>query len=315
MAKTNNAIMTKRRICPFGTLIHCYQRTVGGCLAFYSVSDYLVFFTIICIVAARYNVRIVKICIMPDHFHVSVICYSVEDLSAFMRDATSCYAKAFNRRCNRTGPLFCEQFGSAPKKTDKHVRTNMIYVDNNPVERKLCSKAEDYRWNFLAFTNTRWPFSEPGIRRHYSGAMKRAVATVLARHKSGKYITFDMLQNAFAKLSRKECNQLADFIINTYNVIDYEESLNHFGSYESMLLAIHSTTGSEYDLKEHFNGKRDDVYAKLTQILLKQGLVNEIQEVVSLPLERKLYLQRLLTGKTLATANQIACFLHLPAQS
>ena len=82
-----------------------------------------------------------------------------------------------------------------------------------------------------------------------------------------------------------------------------------------MLLAIHSTTGSEYDLKEHFNGKRDDVYAKLTNILLRHGLVNEIHEIVSLPIERKLYLQRYLTGKTLATDNQIACFLHLPAQT
>ena len=145
--------------------------------------------------------------------------------------------------------------------------------------------------------------------------MKRAVAMVVARHNSGKYLTFDMLQNAFAKLSRTECNQLTDFIISTYSVIDYEESLNHFGSYESMLLAIHSTTGSEYDLKEHFNGKRDDVYAKLINILLKQGLVKDIHDVVSLPIERKLYLQRLLAGKTLATANQIACFLHLPAQS
>lgn len=307
--------MTKRRTCPSGTLIHCYQRTIGGFLAFYSVSDFLVFFTILCIAAERYNVKIVKLCIMPDHFHVSVICSSVEVLSAFMRDTTSCYAKAFNRKCNRSGPLFCEQFGSAPKKTDKHVRTNMIYVDNNPVERKLCSRAEDYRWNFLAFGNTQWPFSNPGIRRYYSGAMKRAVAMVVARHNSGKYITFDMLRYAFAKISRAECNQLTDFIINIYSVIDYEESLNHFGSYESMLLAIHSTTGSEYDLKEYFNGKRDDVYAKLIKILLTQGLVSDIHEVVSLPLERKLYLRRILTGKTLATDNQLACFLHLPTQS
>ena len=210
--------------------------------------------------------------------------------------------------------MFCEQFGSAPKKTDKYVRTNLIYVDNNPVERKLCSKAEDYRWNFLAYASDMWPFSEPGIKRHYSGTMKMAVAMVIARHRCGKYMTLDMLQNAFAKLSRKECNQLTDFIINTYSVIDYAESITRFGTYESMLTAIHSTTGSEYDLKEQFNGKRDDVYAKLTSILLKQGLVNEIHEVVSLPVERKKYLQRYLTGKTLATNNQIACFLHLPAR-
>ena len=32
-----------------GVLIHCYQNTFEGYLLFYTISDYLVYFTILCV--------------------------------------------------------------------------------------------------------------------------------------------------------------------------------------------------------------------------------------------------------------------------
>lgn len=306
--------MTQKRIRLEGVVNHCYQRTIDGFLAFYTTIDCLVFFTIVCLAAAKHGVKIVKVCIMPDHFHLSVVFSRAEDLSAFMCQITRDYSAAFNKRCNRQGPLFQSPYGNAPKTGEKKIRTNLIYVDNNPVERMLTSVAEDYRWNFLAYAESRWPFSEPVIKRQASGAMKKAMSLVAARHNSRKPLSYSMLRSIFKSLDNRERRQLVDYAISTYSVIDYQESLKYFKSFQDMLLATHSTTGSEHDIKEEFHGRRDDVYAQISGLLQKNGLVKDVHEVVSLPLARKKELLRFLQGKTQATRRQLHCYLHLPPE-
>lgn len=304
--------MTKKRIRLEGVINHCYQRTVNGFLAFYTTIDCLVFFTIVCMAATRHKVKLVKVCIMPDHFHVSVIFSHEEDLSAFMCEVTRDYSTAFNKRCNRRGPLFQSPYGNATKTEEKKIRTNLIYVDNNPVERKLTAVAEDYRWNFLAYAERRWPFSERIVKRKASGAMKKALALVASRHNCGKPLSYTMLRSIFKTLNNKERRQLVDYSITTYSVIDYQESLRHFRSFQDMLLATHSTTGSEHDIKEEFHGRRDDVYAKISSLLQKNGYIKDPHEIISMPIARKKELFGFLHGKTLATRRQLMCYLHIP---
>lgn len=308
-------IMTQKRKRLEGAVNHCYQRTINGFLAFYTATDCLVFFTIVCVAAARHRVRLVKICIMPDHFHLSVVFYRPEDLSAFMCEISRDYSTAFNKRCNRQGPLFQSPYGNAAKTDEKKIRTNLIYVDNNPVERILTSAAEDYRWNFLAYAENRWPFSEPVIKRYASGALKKAMSLVAARQGCGKPLSYSMLKSIFSTLDHKERKQLTDYAITTYSVIDYKESLRYFKSFRDMILATHSTTGSEHDIKEEFHGRRDDVYARISGLLQKNGLVKDVHEVVSLPIARKKELLRFLHGKTQATKRQLLCYLHIPPEA
>ena len=255
-----------RRYAP-GFVNHCYQNTVNGGLLFYSASGFLVIFTIICVAARRYGVRVLKLCLMPDHIHGSYISDNLKDLASFIGYYSSVYAKEFNGISGRNGQLFNRPYGSAPKFGDKKVRSNFIYIDNNPVERHLSDKAEDYRWNFLAYAISQHPFSEPIIRRTASGSLKKAIGMVDVLHGKGRHLSFMVLQRWFSKLSRKESNQLIDYIITKYNAIDYEGSISYFGSYGNELLALHSTTGNEYDIKEPFVGKRDDCYARLSSIL------------------------------------------------
>ena len=114
-------------------LNHCYQRTAGRGVLFYDTLDHLVFFTVYCTMAVRYRVRVFKVVQMPDHIHHSLITKSLSSLSAFCRDVTATYAKEYNRAHGRSGPLFESPFGSAAKRGDKAVRTNLLYLDNNPV--------------------------------------------------------------------------------------------------------------------------------------------------------------------------------------
>ena len=306
--------MAKRRFFR-EALIHCYHNTVNGCLLFYKISDYLVFFTIVCIAARRYNVTVIKICIMPDHYHISCICENQENLAAFIRYVASVYAQEFNAVCMRKGQLFTKSFGSAPKKTNKAIRTNLIYVDNNPVERHLSKNAEDYRWNFLAYATSDHPFSEKINKRTASSDMKNAMQMIASLNNGGRFLRHPTIYRLFSKLNKTQKESLIDFIISTYSVIDYQYSIQMFGSYKNNLIADHATTGSEYEIREDRNGKRDDVYAQMTKILLTNGLVSDIHDIISMKRESKQQLYNYLYGQTEATPRQIACFLHLTAQN
>lgn len=151
-----------------GALNHCYQNTVDGFLLFYSKSDYLVYFTTFCSTARRYALKVLSLCQMPDHIHAGIVLNERQDLISFFQEVSAKYAKADSSTCNRAGPLFNKRFGSAPKKDLKSVRTTLIYIGNNPVERKLCGKAPEYQWNYLSYAYSDHPFSEKLVIRKSS---------------------------------------------------------------------------------------------------------------------------------------------------
>ena len=138
----------KQRPFKRGILNHCYQRSADSGVIFYSQSDYLIWFTIVCSVAARYKVKVLSMCPMPDHTHMSVTAETVQELSAFYGDANRTFSRAHNQICKTQISWFKETYGSAIKNGAKAGRSNLIYVGNNAVERQLAMKAEEYRWAF-----------------------------------------------------------------------------------------------------------------------------------------------------------------------
>ena len=60
------------RVFKAGALHHIYQRTYDGYLIFYSVRDFLVFFTLLCTTARKYKITVLGLCLMYDHIHVLV---------------------------------------------------------------------------------------------------------------------------------------------------------------------------------------------------------------------------------------------------
>ena len=302
----------KGRIFKRGVVNHVYQRTRNGDLIFYNISDHLVFFTVFCTVAARHKVQVLKLCQMPDHLHSSMVAERKEDLSGFIREYTTVFSKEHNRTCHREGAFFQVRFGSAVKRDPKLVRTNLIYVDNNPVERHLCQRAEQYQWNYLAYAASNHPFSEPYCGRTASNAMKRAVRVVKSRHAEGRYLSYALLQQLFKSLLSKERKQLADIIVRTYSIIDHAAAIQYFGSYEQMLTADHSTTGSEYDLGEVFVGKDDRWYARLVHRVMDRYHPSDIHDILALPEARRLEMLKDLEQHSNAPVMQIAKFLRLP---
>ena len=150
----------RKRIVVEGEVHHIYQKTKGGVVIFYSLRDYLVFFTIFCTIAEKLDVTVLALCPMPDHLHNASRFKTLEQLDKFVQMYSRIFAREWNKARKRRGSIFQKRFGSAVKISNKQVRTTINYNNNNPVERKITLRAEEYRWNFLRYFRSKNPYSK-----------------------------------------------------------------------------------------------------------------------------------------------------------
>lgn len=290
---------------------HTYQRTVSGFNIFYEVEDYLVYYTIFSVMSRRYGMVVYGLCLMIDHIHTLTSTSSCKTFSKFMSNVAIQFVKEYNRYHNRVGPLFSECFGSAPKAGLKLLRTAIAYLFNNPVERLLCKRAQEYRWNFLAYAASDNPFSDPLVLKKASRRLRRALKEVDGTVKRNEYMTYVQLKRMFVGMDAREKNQLIDYIIVRYNIIRYDDLITKcYDGYENMLMAINSNAGSEYEVQELRYGRSDAEYRYLYKYVHEKGF-KDAGEVISLPADSKFKLMVDMMNETSVSKLQICKFLHL----
>ena len=290
---------------------HTYQRTDSGFNIFYEVEDYLVYYTIFSVMSRRYGMVVYGLCLMIDHIHTLTSTSSCKTFSKFMSNVAIQFVKEYNRYHNRVGPLFSECFGSAPKAGLKLLRTAIAYLFNNPVERLLCKRAQEYRWNFLAYAASDNPFSDPLVLKKASRRLRRALKEVDGTVKRNEYMTYVQLKRMFVGMDAREKNQLIDYIIVRYNIIRYDDlTTKCYDGYENMLMAINSNAGSEYEVQELRYGRSDAEYRYLYKYVHEKGF-KDAGEVISLPADSKFKLMVDMMNETSVSKLQICKFLHL----
>lgn len=304
----------KRKVQEEG-LQHIFQNTYDGKLLFYSVLDRLVFLTIYSIAAKKYGVPVWGLCLMFDHIHSLVQVFATEIMSLFVGEYTSKYVLAFNRNSGRKGPIFRKAYGNAPKIGLKKIRTAIAYLFNNHVEKKLGNRAEDCRWNFLAYLNSDHPFSEKIDRRRCSHRLMIALTRVDALYKRQIWLDYPVLRSMYEKLTESESEQLTDYIIGKYLPLDKEALIACYGDYETMLIAINSNTGSEYDIKEQHDSNSDQIYESMLEVCRRSSYAANIPALLALPIGQKLAIADILVRETGAKPYQVRKFLHLAKES
>lgn len=295
-----------------GAVQHIYQKTKNGYLIFYSARDCLVFFTIISMAARKCGVRVIGLCLMVDHVHVLVEAASKEQLSRFVHLYTMTFSKAYNRAYPQAHLSFCSPFGRASKVGDKKIKTAISYLYNNPVEKQICARAELSRWNFLAYATDNHPFSEKVVESGARWILRKAFQEVRLEHSQDRSLNYAQLERITKRLIPREQAQLTDFIIKTYNFIDYDSLKSHYRSFDDMILAINTNTGSEYDLKEDFTAGSDRIYTKMTKFLLQSKELSSIGDLLRRSEEDRRRLWEPLSIRTGASARQLSKYLHLP---
>lgn len=98
-------IKMKRRFSPDSTM-HVYQRSMSGFNIFYSLDDFLVFYTIVAVQARKYGITLLGLCLMIDHIHLLMSATTLSAMSRFISSYTSIFVREFNQRTGRKGPLF-----------------------------------------------------------------------------------------------------------------------------------------------------------------------------------------------------------------
>ena len=90
---------------------HVILKGSGSQIIFEDDSDRRSFLSYLDTYRRAFDVRIIAWCLMSNHVHL-IISDEADALSDFMHSLTSAYACKFNRRHQRTGPLFNGRFHS-----------------------------------------------------------------------------------------------------------------------------------------------------------------------------------------------------------
>ena len=300
----------RRRKFVNGEVNHTYQRTMSGFNIFNEVEDYLVYYTIFSILAIRYGIVVYGLCLMIEHIHSLISASDRKTFCNFIRHESLLFVKEYNKAHDRSGPFFEEGFGSAPKIGLKRLRTAIAYLFNNPVERFLCSKAQEYRWNFLPYAQCRNPYSEPVRLRQASRALRKAIKEVDGARERGQHMKYALIRRLFSTLAKQEKNQLTDYIIVRYSAFIYDLLAACYGGHDNMLTAINSNTGSEYDISETICGRSDTEFRELHRYVHAEGFDNA-GDVISQEEKVKLHLMEKMLKRTSASVYQIRKFLHI----
>lgn len=253
-------------------VLHIYQRTNFKGIIFYRLEDYLVFFTIFCTTARKLKIRVLSLCLMPNHIHLLILCHNNDCLSKFVQIYTSWFVKEYNRNKGRTGDLFVHNFGSAVKWSTKDIMSSIAYLGNNPVLKNLCARCDQYRWSFMAYAASSHPFSSAIVIRRTPFRMKNKMKWVKVMIYNSRPLFYHTLYDLLNGLTPEEREQMVDYIIHSYNVIDYDWMTSFYGDYTNMLLAINANNGNEYDIKEDWDQWSDKPFEAMIAYAEQSGL-------------------------------------------
>ena len=200
-------------------------------------------------------------------------------------------------------------FGWAQKKSDKDIRTCYCYINNNAVEKQLYTNAAKDPWTLLSYYQNPHPYSGLLTENRSSAAMRQALKEVRYAFYSDNYSNLTMLDRFSQSLTQEELLKIKDYIISLYCPIVFEEANRYFGSVNNLLLACNVSSGSEYEIKEDWDGPSDKPYLEMIRSITNSGYSLSDKSFIK---NRKelLNMIRILLKDTHASPVMIGRFLH-----
>lgn len=281
-------------------------------MLFYRVADHLVYFTVESVIARRHNLPIQASCHMFIHTHDMVAAADPSQLIAFEHDLNIIFTREYNEETGRKGRLFEGPFGSAAKCSEKDKRSALIYIFNNPVEKKLVRRAIDDRWTFLAYYDNAFPFSSKPMLSQCRWALRNAMKEVDIEYRCGRYLGYAILRRMFEGLNEEERWQLTDYIIHRYFYLDVKGSSKLFNDLSGMVKTVDETKGKEFEVGEEIDKWSDVPYREMCIAAGRAGLLRPGFPLWNMSASKIEEIGRKLQSKTGATDLQVAKFLHRP---
>jgi putative transposase len=133
-----------------GISVHLIQRGNNRSKAFDDESDYELFLLMLRGAATRYGLAVHGFVLMTTHFHLLATPLFDFSVSRAMQKLDGQYARWYNRRHDRIGPLWNGRFRGIEIANEKYWLTCLRYIEVNPVRAGIVESPELYRWSSYA---------------------------------------------------------------------------------------------------------------------------------------------------------------------
>jgi len=118
---------------------HVFNRGSEKRIIFNQARDYSNFLTRVVKNSQKYSIEILSYCLMPNHFHFLLHQASDLTVTSFMNALQLGYAKYFNTKYDRVGPLFQGRFKAKSIESEQYLLQVSAYIHKNPIANYLDS--------------------------------------------------------------------------------------------------------------------------------------------------------------------------------
>jgi putative transposase len=115
-----------------------------------------------------------SVCLMTTHFHL-IVQLRDANLALGMQKLNGEYARAFNVRHRRRGPVFEARYSDTHIIGETHLKGAIRYVAQNPVEAGMVDRPQDWLWSTYAQLigeEPAWPCFKPAAVRELFGGIE-----------------------------------------------------------------------------------------------------------------------------------------------
>jgi putative transposase len=110
--------------------------------------------TLLSVAAKDFEWQILSFALMPNHIHILLKIHEA-NLSEGIKNMCETYARRFNKKYERKGPVFSRPYRAALCLDDSYLMSICTYIHLNPLRAGLCKDLNDYPWSsFHAYAKT-----------------------------------------------------------------------------------------------------------------------------------------------------------------
>ena len=91
--------------------------------------------------------RLICYCLMPNHFHFLIMQDTELSISKLMSKVCTGYSMYFNKKYERTGTLFQDQYKAVLVDSDAYLLWLSAYIHNNPHAAGFVKNLQDWQWS------------------------------------------------------------------------------------------------------------------------------------------------------------------------
>ncbi len=135
------------RFTPPGCPVHVTQRGSNRMAVFACDDDRHTYLYELEKLSVRTGCQVHAYCLMTTHIHVVGTPAADDSLSRLMQQLDGGYARYFNKRQGRSGPLWQGRFFSSVIDSERYFLEAMTYVERNPEKALMVEAAAQYRWS------------------------------------------------------------------------------------------------------------------------------------------------------------------------